>query len=394
MRILHTSDWHLGRTLHGVDLTESHAAFFDSLVETCRSEQVDAVLVSGDVYDRAVPPVESVKLLDEVLARLSEVTSVVLTPGNHDSATRLGFGAHAFSERLHVISRPSAEPVILGGKRDQLLVYALPYLDPNTAPAQLRSWSENGSDGGCEIARSHQAVLDFVLRRVESDLTRRRAAASERVAAVLMAHTFVTGASPSDSERDLRIGGVDSVSAASFSPELDYVALGHLHGQQKIGSADELAQIRYSGSPVAFSFSEKDHQKLSLLVDFEGGRLTRQEKVPAPVLRKLSDVRGSLSELTGPRFDAQRDDWVRVTVMEERRPEQLVQQVKRLFPHMLTTEFLSTAQSRESIVVQGVTLSPLEMASRFIEYTTNTSPSEAELAVLRSAIETVTEKGK
>ena len=390
MRILHTSDWHLGRTLHGVDLTESHAAYFDSLVETCRSEQVDAVLVSGDIYDRAVPPVESVKLLDEVLARLSEFTSVVLTPGNHDSATRLGFGAHAFSDRLQVISKPSATPVLLGGQRDQLLVYALPYLDPNTAPANLRSWANDDY----EIARSHQAVLDFVLRRVEADLASRRAASSERIASVLMAHTFVTGAQPSDSERDLRIGGVDSVSASSFSPELDYVALGHLHGQQKVGSADELAQIRYSGSPVAFSFSEKDHQKLSLLVDFEDGRLTAQEKVPAPVLRKLSDAQGSLSELASPRFDSQRDDWVRVTVAEERRPEQLVQQVKRLFPHMLTTEFHSTAEARETITVRGVALSPLEMTSSFIEYTTNTLPSEAELTVLREAIETVTSRGK
>lgn len=390
MRILHTSDWHLGRTLHGVDLTESHAAYFDSLVETCRSEQVDAVLVSGDIYDRAVPPVESVKLLDEVLARLSEFTSVVLTPGNHDSATRLGFGAHAFSNRLQVISKPSATPVLLGGQRDQLLVYALPYLDPNTAPANLRSWANDDY----EIARSHQAVLDFVLRRVEADLASRRAASSERIASVLMAHTFVTGAKPSDSERDLRIGGVDSVSASSFSPELDYVALGHLHGQQKVGSADELAQIRYSGSPVAFSFSEKDHQKLSLLVDFEDGRLTAQEKVPAPVLRKLSDAQGSLSELASPRFDSQRDDWVRVTVAEERRPEQLVQQVKRLFPHMLTTEFHSTAEAQETITVRGVALSPLEMTSSFIEYTTNTLPSEAELTVLREAIQTVTSRGK
>src|SRR5450759_4240624 len=130
MRVLHTSDWHLGRTLHGVDLLEHQAAYLDHLVELTRTEGIDAVLVAGDVYDRAVPPVEAVTLLSETLVRLAEHTSVVITPGNHDSAARLGFGAGLLRDGVHVHARVAgiATPVaIRDGDRREVLVYALPY---------------------------------------------------------------------------------------------------------------------------------------------------------------------------------------------------------------------------------------------------------------------------
>ena len=141
MRILHTSDWHLGRTLHGVDLLSHQAAHLDHLVELTRSEGVDAVVVAGDVYDRAIPPVEAVALLSDAVARLAEHADVVLTPGNHDSAVRLGFGADVMRPGVHLRTRVPdvGTPVLVpphprsgtGEGEAPLLVYALPYLDPD-----------------------------------------------------------------------------------------------------------------------------------------------------------------------------------------------------------------------------------------------------------------------
>ena len=141
MRILHTSDWHLGRTFHGRLLDDAQAAFADHLVELARCEEVDAVVVSGDVYDRAIPPTDSVRLLDDTLRRLSDVTRVILTPGNHDSAQRLGFGADLLREGLTIRARTAevGRPVVIPGLdgADGLYVYALPYLDPDAARESL-----------------------------------------------------------------------------------------------------------------------------------------------------------------------------------------------------------------------------------------------------------------
>ncbi|MCL2465239.1 MAG: exonuclease subunit SbcD, partial [Micrococcales bacterium] len=229
MRLLHTSDWHLGRTLHGIDLLEYQAAYLDHLVALTREEQVDAVLVAGDVYDRAVPSVEAVAVLSGALARLSELTTVVLTSGNHDSSVRLGFGAALMRQRVRLCTAYTGvdQPVVVGGA----LVYGLPYLDPDFARTAL---SEATDDDGLPVplTRSHRAVLSAAMRRVLAD----RAARPER-RAVVMAHAFVTGGQPSESERDIRVGGVDQVPASVFAG-VDYVALGHLHGPQVVSASE------------------------------------------------------------------------------------------------------------------------------------------------------------
>ncbi|WP_367343315.1 exonuclease SbcCD subunit D, partial [Propionibacterium sp.] len=278
MRILHTSDWHLGRTLRGVDLSDAHAAFLDQLVAVARSERADAVLVSGDVFDRALPPLDAVNMLNDALARLTEVAPVVLIPGNHDSPQRLGLNAKLLRDQLHIRATLAdiAHPVVLPDStgHDGLVVYAILYLDPDMTRDRLGELA--GVDGDGRIARSHEAVVGAALSMVHRDLARRRAANGTRIPAAVMAHAFVTGAQPSDSERDLRIGGVDSVPAALFADVgTDYVALGHLHGAQAVAGSrdpasdhDEGAVMRYAGSPLAFSFSEQHQHKSTALVTF------------------------------------------------------------------------------------------------------------------------------
>ena len=269
MRILHTSDWHLGRSFHREDLLGHQAEFVDHLLEVVVRERVDVVLVPGDVYDRALPPVDAVHLADEAFARLAASPArVVVTSGNHDSAQRLGFGSRLI-DAAGVFIRTSAAtvgtPVVLDDEHGPVAVHALPYLDPRSLvePWQLP-------------VRSHQAALDAAMVRVRADL----AARGGRTRSVVMAHAFVAGAEPSDSERDISVGGVSRIATSSFDG-IDYVALGHLHGRHTLTDA-----IRYSGSPLAYSFSEADQRKGSWLVDL-GRRRPRQRRVrrgagPAP----------------------------------------------------------------------------------------------------------------
>jgi exonuclease SbcD len=276
MRILHTADWHLGRSFHGESLLAAQAAAIDHTVETARAARVGAVVLAGDVYDRALPPVDAVRLADEALRRLSEICPVVVISGNHDSAPRLGFGSGLLARAgLHLRTDPRrlADPVVLAGGA---CIYGIPYLEPDLARGPL------GCDG-----RGHGAVLDAAMGHVRADLARRPAGTR----AVVVAHAFVAGAEACESERDLAVGGAASVSAATFAGA-DYVALGHLHGPQRIGPRGGWA--RYSGSPVAFSFSEARHRKSLALVDLDAGDV---ELAEVPVTRPLAVLRGTLDAL-------------------------------------------------------------------------------------------------
>ncbi|HEY0187892.1 MAG TPA: exonuclease SbcCD subunit D [Cellulomonas sp.] len=384
MRLLHTSDWHLGRTLHGVDLTAHQAAFLDHLVEVVRAERVDAVLVAGDVYDRAIPPVEAVGMLSDALRRIAETATVVLTPGNHDSAARLGFGAALMQDRVRILARPEAvdRPVVLAGPEGDVLVYGLPYLDPDVVRHSLAPGDE-------PLPRSHAAVLGAAMDRVRADLARRRTAASRPVRSVVLAHAFVVGGAASESERDIRVGGVDHAPASVFDG-VDYVALGHLHGPQRVGAEDAATVLRYAGSPLAYSFSEAGHTKSTALVDLGPTGPVIVRLLPAPVPRRLTDLSGPLDALLGVEGERHHDDWVRVTVTDPHRPADLYQRVRARFPHALVIQHRPPDQGteRRSAAVTAAR-DPLEVVAEFVQHVTGTDPTPAEAAVLRRAYEDV-----
>ena len=396
MRILHTSDWHLGRTLHGVDLSGAHARFVDHLVDVARESSVDAVVISGDVFDRALPPLESVSLLDEALVRLTEIAPVVLIPGNHDSAQRLGLNAALLRDELHICSRISdiGRPVVLPDREghDGLLVYAIPYLDPDMSRDAVGRALD--LPAGERLARSHEAVVGAALELVGRDLKRRHSGG--RLPALVMAHAFVTGGQPCDSERDLRIGGVDCVPSALFAQcGADYVALGHLHGPQAVAGSTEPDHggtvMRYAGSPLAFSFFEQHHHKSTAIVDIDGhGGVSHVELIPCPVPRRLSDVCGTIDEVLGTRFDSQHDDWVRVQVTGPARPQDLQPRVRRAFPHVLETRFVPDASGPVTTLAAGARVDPLDVVAGFVFEVSGEAPSAAERSVLAGALETAT----
>lgn len=316
MRLIHTSDWHLGRSFHQVGLLGAQARFLDHLVETVGSERVEAVLVSGDVYDRALPAPDTVTLLSEAVTRIIDAgAQVVLSSGNHDSAIRLGFASQLLARAgLHIRSSVASigDPVLVGG----VAVHALPYLEPSISAGPL------GSD-----ERTHAGVLRAAMKRVEADIAARPASS------VVMAHAFVTGGATSESERDISVGGVSAVRPDVFAAA-DYVALGHLHGAQRLSE-----RVHYSGSPVAMSFSEHRHTKGSWLVELDerGVSTTFAE---APVDRPLRLLRGRLDDLLGdPGLRAAETAYCQVTLTDAVRALGAMDRLKRRFPHTLALQF-------------------------------------------------------
>lgn len=384
MRILHTSDWHLGRTLHGVDLMDAQRAFHDALVDLAVDRAADVVVVAGDVYDRAVPPVEAVTALNDVLNRLAEVATVVITPGNHDSAVRLGFARGLLRSGIHLLTDLAgiARPVPVPDDHGQVLFFGLPYLEPDVVRHAL-------SDDEEPLARSHEAVVSAAMARVRTHL-----AARPEARGVVLSHAFVTGGEGSDSERDIRVGGVDQVPSGAYRG-VDYVALGHLHGCQHIASPapDERGrtpQLWYSGSPLAFSFSERNHRKGVLQVDLDADGRVAVERIAAPVPRPLTRLTGSLEELLAE-AGTHADDFVHAVVTDPRRPEHLHERLRAAFPHLLLLDHRPEggAQDADRLPVVDRTRDPLEVVGDFVEHMTAREPTGAERDVLQSAYEAV-----
>ncbi|ROS49024.1 exonuclease SbcCD subunit D [Frigoribacterium sp. PhB24] len=386
MRILHTSDWHLGRTLHGVDLHEHQQAFVDHLVGLVSERAIDVVVVAGDVYDRAVPAVPSVRLLGRALAGLTEHATVIVTPGNHDSAVRLGFAAELMRPGLHLRASVDLldEPVVVDDPDGPVAFYGLPYLDPDSV---RRSLAPGGTDE--PLARSHAAVVGAAMQRVRDDLAGRPGTRS-----VVVAHAFVVAGPASDreadhaerseSERDIRVGGVDSVPSTAFDG-VDYVALGHLHGAQRVGPS---GRLRYSGSPLAFSFGERNQVKSSTIVELAADGSVSVDLVPAPVPRRLAEVTDTLDALLDGRYDALRDAWLRVFVTDPVHPERLYTRVAEHFPHALAIHHTPVgALDAPTLAPVTAESDPIEVAADFVAFASGGAPSEAELAVVRGAYE-------
>jgi len=316
VRLVHTSDWHLGRSFHRVGLLDAQARYLDHLVEVVSSEGVDVVLVSGDVYDRALPSPDTVELLSDTVTRLIDAgAAVVLSSGNHDSAIRLGFASDLLARAgLHI--RTGLDSVGTPVMVKDTAIYPLPYLEPAMAADRI---------GATE--RTHAAVLRAAMDRVRAD------ALSRSGATVVMAHAFVTGGATSESERDISVGGVSAVHPDVFAGA-DYVALGHLHGPQRIGET-----IRYSGSPIALSFSEATQRKGCLLVDVKPGVLNT-EAIAAPVGRSLATLRGDLADLLGdPAHRGAESAYCQITLTDPVRPMGAMEQLRRRFPDTLVLAF-------------------------------------------------------
>lgn len=323
MRLLHTSDWHVGRTFHGQDLLDDQARVLEHVAALVARHSVDVVLLAGDVYDRAVPNARSVEVCTRALEQIRDAGAVIVaTPGNHDSAPRLGASASfAAAGGLHLRTR-TAEldvPVLLHDAHGDVAVYGLPFLEPATA--------RHGLD--VPEARSHAEVLALAMDRVRADLGTRPGARS-----VVLAHAFVVGGQATGSERTISVGGVETVPAGTFDG-VDYVALGHLHSPQVLSE-----QVRYSGSPLPYSFGERSHRKAVWLVDLDADGLREVQRVDLPVVRGLSRLEGPLGQLlTDPAHAPAEEHYVSAVLTDAVRPLDAMRRLQARFAHAVHLEW-------------------------------------------------------
>ncbi|MFE3457585.1 exonuclease SbcCD subunit D [Nocardiopsis aegyptia] len=374
MRLLHTSDWHLGRSFHRENLIDAQAAFLDHLVDTIADQRIDVVVVSGDLYDRALPPVDAVRLFDRALGRIRATGArAVLISGNHDSMTRMSF-ATGLIDASGVHLRSSLDgvgtPVVIEDAHGPVAFYGIPYLEPEIA---RHHWDLP--------ERGHTAALGHAMDLVRADLAARPGTRS-----VVLSHAFVSGGEPSDSERDIAVGGASHVSAAVYDG-VDYVALGHLHGRQTITPS-----VRYPGSPLAYSFSEEHHVKGCWIVDLDADGLAGCEFLPAPVPRPLARIRGRIEDLlTRPEWEAYTGHWLAVTLTDPRRPAHPMDRLRERFPHALLLEFDPEGGTERSRAVTSPVAdrSEREVIGDFVEWARGTPATPEEEALVNAAIEQV-----
>jgi len=393
VRILHTSDWHLGRLFHGASLLDEQARAVARIAELAGDAEVDLVVVAGDLYDRAIPPSGAVELFDDSLLQLRRAgAAVVAISGNHDSAVRVGYGDRLLSEAGVTVrgdASRTAEPVEVptddGGP--PVVVYPVPYLDPlRTAhlatPDGAVQDAEQDSDPAVERRRfTHHDAMEWAMARIRDDMSRR----GGPVRSVAVAHTFLTGGNPSESERELTMGLVEQVRLDVFDG-VDYVALGHLHQGQAFGGG----RVAYSGSPLAYSFSEQHHTKSVRVVDLRPDGSVDVEVVPLGVGRPLRTLTGELQTLLeDPSLADAEGAWVRVRLTDRRLPLQAMARLQRRFPHAVELHHepaggdeagpdrRSAAQTREA--------DPYELAVEFLHAQRGVRPDDQERHLLADA---------
>ncbi|MFC3686829.1 exonuclease SbcCD subunit D [Aquipuribacter hungaricus] len=400
MRMLHTSDWHLGRTLHGADLAAAHEAWVDHVVEVVRAERVDVVLVAGDVFDRAIPPVQALSTWERALLELTRAGArVVVSSGNHDSPARLGAHTGLLSQvGVHVRCDPArvGEPVVIADEHGPVAFTPLPYLEPTTTAALLSRLSVGDEPAGADVARTQEGVVSRA-----ASLAAAGARAAGHTRTVALAHTWVAGVRPadrSDSEREIgccaarpgdggtRVGSLDRVGVEAFAP-FSYTALGHLHGPQVLGET-----LRYSGSPVAFSFSERAHRKGSWLVDLDAAGAARVERVDAPVHRPLTQLTGTLEDLlAGAGHTAAEGHHVKAVLTDPARPADAMRRLQARFPHAVALEWVPQGRAPERTAAARLRTSADDtgVAVGFVAHVRGTEASDDERARLDGAFRAV-----
>lgn len=374
MKLLHTSDWHLGRQFHNQSLLADQAGVLDQLIDHVKAEQIDVVLISGDIYDRSVPPAEAVTLLNQTLRRLCVdlAVPVIMISGNHDSPERLGFGAGLMQGAgLHILSDLAqvGTPVIIPHAGGDVAFYGIPYCQPE----HVRSVFD-------ENVRSFDEAHTFLVERI-------KAAFQPGQRRVLLSHCFVSGAEESDSERPLSLGGADTVRWQPMR-DFDYVALGHLHAPQFRGEA----HIRYSGSLMKYSFSEVTQKKGVTRVELPAQGEATITALPLTPERDLRIVEGEFDTLMAEgKDDPRNDDYLLVRLTDTRAILDTLNQLRQVYPHVLHLEKPGLAPDRPAQLASREQLkrTELELFADFFEQTQGEALNDAQREALKTVIQSV-----
>jgi exonuclease SbcD len=320
MKFIHTADWHLGKLVHGVYMTENQREVLEQFVDVVAEEKPDAVVIAGDLYDRSVPPTDAVELLDEMLFKINVEleTPIVAIAGNHDSAERLSFGSSWYKYSHFYLSgklTDSFKPVQINGVN----FYLVPYAEPGVVRQLL----------GDDSIHTHQEAMKALIGKIEET------AINPTEPNVLVGHAFVLGGQTSDSERALSVGGSGCVAADVFEP-FSYTALGHLHSPDAISHN----KIKYSGSLLKYSFSEaKQRKSISIIEMDDKGNFTHRYRSLTPK-HDMRELEGYMEELLDPSFyEKERvDDYLKITLLDEGALIDPINKLRQVYPNVLHLE--------------------------------------------------------
>ncbi|MFM2587070.1 exonuclease SbcCD subunit D [Vibrio sp. TBV020] len=321
MKFLHTSDWHLGRQFHNVSLLDDQKAVLQQLTDYIQSHSVDALVIAGDIYDRSVPPTAAIELMNQFVEHVCGELNlpIIMIPGNHDGAERLGFASKQMKESgLHIISnfRDMVSPVVIESDTGPVAFYGMPYNDPELVRHHFKQPVSTHDD-------AHKLLCDEIKSTFQSSCRN-----------VLLSHCFVDGAIESDSERPLSIGGSDRVSHEHFV-DFDYVALGHLHQPQKKGED----YIRYSGSLMKYSFSEQHQKKGMTLVELDENGFKSATHIDLTAPHQMRIVEGELEAIIEQgKTDPSNEDYLLVRLMDKHAILNPMDKLRTVYPNVLHLE--------------------------------------------------------
>ena len=375
MKLIHLSDLHIGKRVNEVSMLREQAHILDRILQIIDAEEPDAVLICGDVYDKTVPPAEAVTLLDDFLCRLAgKRRQVLIISGNHDSAERLAFGGRLMTDQgihLSPVYDGTVTPVVLRDEFGEVCFWPLPFLKPAYVrrfypEEQIESYTD-----ACRVAVTHMGI----------DPARRN---------VLLAHQFVTGSVTCESE-EISVGGTDNVDAAVFQ-DFDYVALGHIHSPQNVGSK----RIRYCGTPLKYSFSECAHRKTVTVVELGEKGSLRLREIPLTPLHDMRQLRGSYEEVTAKRFyeNTPVEDYLHITLTDEEDVPEAMARLRVIYPNLMKLTYDNT-RTRSGTVIDGAVdvekKSPLQLFGELYEQQNGQPMSEVQTAFLLQLIESIWE---
>ena len=374
MRILHSSDWHIGRNFFGYDLHDAQQVFIDHIINVVKEEKVDVLLISGDVYDRPMPSLASVDLMAYALSHLSKRTKVVITSGNHDSSRRLGF-AKDILESGNVFIRTSVDditrPVLLPFENDQLAIYGIPYLDPYTTSSLLIE----KKDGEKGKAHNHGDVLSAAIARINAD--RKKVKANKTI---LMSHAWYAGGENSESE--VNIGGLGQA-PVNLLDGFDYAALGHLHKPNAIDN-----HIRYSGSALPYSFSEREKGKLTYLVDITKDGVKVKE-IASPKYKELVQIEDTMENLLkSAEYKGLESAFVKLKITDERPPVNPKMALAARFGFIVEL-FTNTVGVREKNYEELKAMSAAELTGTFLHEVRGYGADEWEAQEIQSVLDRI-----
>lgn len=380
MKFLHISDLHIGKRVNEFPMIEDQKHILRQILQIAEQENVDGVLLAGDIYDKAVPSAEAVRVFDRFLTGLADRgKKVFAVSGNHDSPERIAFGSRLMQGMgvyLSPVYEGTVEGISLWDEYGELQVWLLPFVKPATVRHALEG--ESGAEG----PESYQDAVLTAVKRMKIDVTKRN---------ILVAHQFVTGAGRCDSE-EAAVGGLDNVDGAVFDG-FDYVALGHIHSPQSVGREE----IRYCGTPLKYSFSEAEQKKSVTILEMKEKGDVKISVVPLIPLHDMRKIRGTYLEVTARSFyqDFSREDYVQVTLTDEEDIPDGLQKLRIIYPNLMRLSYDNRRTGQDNAIEGAEAVerkSELELFGEFYELQNNQSMSSEQTALVRQVIEQLREE--